>query len=229
MKNLYTPLPDVVTVRGEQYPITTDFRDWLRFEALIDDAELTEQQKVLVMLQFFTETIPRDISAAVEALADFFRCGDSADNEPEQGKQADKTKGRVCDFSEDAPLIYAAFRQAYNIDLLSLEYLHWWAFRALLDALPENTRFSWVVGIRAADTRGMSKNQSDYYTKMKKLVALSAKDTAPRFETKEDRDKALRDKAIRINQRAQNSTTLEERDKAIRAHAISVNKRAHRQ
>ena len=53
------------------------------------------------------------------------------------------------DFVQDAELIYAAFYQAYGIDLIQEQgKLHWWKFSALLNGLPSDTRFSEIVSIR---------------------------------------------------------------------------------
>ena len=34
--------------------------------------------------------------------------------------------------------VLGAFRQVYNIDLINIEYMHWWEFSALFEALPED-------------------------------------------------------------------------------------------
>ena len=61
-----------------------------------------------------------------------------------------KSTTKVFDFVQDAELIYAAFMQAYHIDLCD-EKLHWWKFGALLNGMPSDTRFSEVVRIRAME------------------------------------------------------------------------------
>ena len=64
--------------------------------------------------------------------------------------KAPRKKGgqRVTDWVQDAPLIRAAFRQAYGVDLYR-DNLHWIEFTELLNAIPEGNRYSEVVGIRA--------------------------------------------------------------------------------
>ena len=52
-------------------------------------------------------------------------------------------------FTQDAPYIYAAFRQQYGIDLLAERgKLHWWAFNALLKGLTADTQFVRILQIR---------------------------------------------------------------------------------
>lgn len=50
---------------------------------------------------------------------------------------------------QDAELIYASFKQAYNINLFEEHgKLHWHEFRALLNGLPSNTSIQEIVRIR---------------------------------------------------------------------------------
>jgi hypothetical protein len=65
----------------------------------------------------------------------------------------EKTPRAVYDFDQDAPLLAAAFWQTYGLDLTARDagVLHWWAFRALLDGLPDSCRFSQIVALRGLD------------------------------------------------------------------------------
>ena len=51
----------------------------------------------------------------------------------------------------DAGYIYAAFLAVYRIDIFSVEYLHWWAFRWLLEALPGDTEIKQRMAYRGTD------------------------------------------------------------------------------
>ena len=55
---------------------------------------------------------------------------------------------RLTSFEQDAPLIRAAFRQVYGIDLYR-EKLTWFEFKELMAGLPEGSRYEEVIGIRA--------------------------------------------------------------------------------
>lgn len=48
----------------------------------------------------------------------------------------------------DGDYIYAAFMQAYHIDLISTD-MHWHKFLALMNGLPDSTRLSAIMGYRA--------------------------------------------------------------------------------
>lgn len=55
------------------------------------------------------------------------------------------------DYFQDANVIYGAFQQAYGLTLEEVTNLHWWAFLALLEAIPSGTRFMDIVGIRTME------------------------------------------------------------------------------
>lgn len=73
-------------------------------------------------------------------------------------------------FSQDAPYIYAAFRQTYGINLLEERgKLHWWEFNALLQGLGEDTRFVQIVQIRR---KPLPKPTKDNREEIARLVQL---------------------------------------------------------
>ena len=45
MNILFEEFPDSVCVNGENYPIETDFREWIRFIQLVEDDEVPWQIK----------------------------------------------------------------------------------------------------------------------------------------------------------------------------------------
>lgn len=51
--------------------------------------------------------------------------------------------------------------------------MHWWKFRALFNSLPKDCEFMRAMEYRSIDiTDNMSKEQKDFYRKMKRLYAL---------------------------------------------------------
>ncbi len=178
---LYEGLPETVEVQGEAYSIWTDFRDWIAFEMMLLDDDVTDLEKLSLMLAWYKAEIPQDAQAAVDALLTFFNGG----SEPSPGARGDGK--RVYDYAQDAELIYAAFRQAYGIDLAK-DPLHWWEFRALMSGIPESTRMAAVMGIRAADTSVMSAAEKKHYTRLQELYALN-REQKP--QTVAERDAAM--------------------------------------
>lgn len=61
----------------------------------------------------------------------------------------DDSDVQLLDFDHDADDIYASFMHAYGIDLIEQQgKLHWFKFKALLNALPEDTAIKRIISIR---------------------------------------------------------------------------------
>ena len=84
----------------------------------------------------------------------------------------------VMSLIQDAPLIHAAFRQAYGIDLHKVD-LPWETFCLLLSGLPENTRFCEVVAIRARPIPQPDKHNGKYIEELLKAKASVALELSP--------------------------------------------------
>ena len=158
-------------------PIYADYRNMIRFEQLLDDDALSDTVKTaLGVRQLFDELPPGGIERAVDRLQWFYSRGKASDREDApRGKKA----VRAYDLIYDAPCVYAAFRQAYQIDLIEIPYLHWWAFLALLENLPDSTTMAQRMQLRAMDVDKIKdKKMREHYAKLQKQVALPAKAAA---------------------------------------------------
>ena len=71
MNILFEEFPKTVRVNGESFLVETDFREWIRFIQLIDDAKVPWQIKCRLLLQWYIDGIPDDLETAVYALGDF--------------------------------------------------------------------------------------------------------------------------------------------------------------
>ena len=90
----------------------------------------------------------------------------------------DGSSQRLTSFEQDADLIRAAFRQVYGIDLWR-DKVHWVEFSALLAALPEGSRYTETVGIRARPMPKATKYNADereWLAKAKASCALRLDD-----------------------------------------------------
>ena len=129
--------------------IDTNFRTWILFEQLMLDPVLTPYQKGVQALKLVYKEDPKSTTAdARDPLLWFYRCG-----EPERRRTRKRggSAKRVFDYDADANRIYAAFLAVYRIDLNAVEELHWWSFRALFDALPEETAIMRAIYWRSVD------------------------------------------------------------------------------
>lgn len=134
---LYERLPDSVMVQGKRYRLDLDFRNVLRMLDVLQRDDIIPDARAYIALKCIMRRPPRDpapVLAAVKAL--LFPARKGGDGQ------------RITDFDQDADYIRAAFRQAYNIDLYR-DKVHWIEFSALLGALPEGSKYTEVLGIRA--------------------------------------------------------------------------------
>lgn len=101
--------------------------------------------------QFYTERFsPSDLQEKYSWLIEFYRAGEQA-AEPTANTAASRPDtGPAFDYRCDAPYIVAAFQQAYGIDLTTAK-LHWFRFRALFAALPEDTLMAKIMSWRTMD------------------------------------------------------------------------------
>lgn len=169
---LFDPLPECVQVDGVDYPVATDFRDWIAFADLVLDPGISQQNKVAAAMQWYPDARPPDATKALRALKWFFTA------EPLlTGRQQRRMGGRptrpVLSYSQDAAYILGAFRQCYGIDLIRIDHLHYWEFRSLMQALPEDCPLKKRMAYRAADpTRIRDDAERDRVRRIQAEIAI---------------------------------------------------------
>lgn len=183
---LSSSLPTSVMINGVEYPIRSNFRTMIKFEELMQDPDVTDQDKVWLALRLFYPEIPDDMDQAVEQLLWFYRC-DKRDNlyAKKVKKRKAKKVNRIYDFELDDDYIYAAFMAQYHLDLHKVRYLHWWKFRAMFNSLSDDMQISKIMEYRAVELDKVPKEKRSFYKRMKMLYAL------PLSRNEEERQKAL--------------------------------------
>ena len=175
---LYEPFPDSIYANGIEYPIITDFREWFRFADMAADTELSDRDKLLMMTQWLLGPPERITSELVTALCDFYKAKALERESPEYDDEDDEDEDYspsplpVLSWKIDAPYIIGDFLHYYRIDLLTAE-MHWWRFRILFSALPDDSQMMKRIGYRSVDI-GQIKSESERrrIMKMKQLYAL---------------------------------------------------------
>ena len=200
MNPYFDALPSVVEIGGREYPVFTDFRAWLEFETLCMDEEIELEDKLLNMVDWYEcqEDMPNTLEEAIVGLLWFFRCG-NIQSEDKAKERMSKAKHVQPDMKKCLPLIYAAFRQCYGIDLYSAN-LHWWEYRALLEALPQGTRFADVLSLLAAPVGKETKEQKAYREEVRESFGSTGKNSG-KAKTIEERDRELIESAKRRKNR----------------------------
>jgi len=184
---------DTITVGGEQFSLDLSFGTVLRFFELMEDSGLEDWQKIPIAAGLLL-TNDEDASKVddwelikayefVQAISDkFFRDGDKEERVDRLGNVLPSSKStpeqNYC-FKHDAEYIYASFMQAYRIDLIEeRKTLHWVKFKALLNGLPDGTKFREVLGIRTRELptgKGTEKERKNL-KELKKHYALPGKE-----------------------------------------------------
>lgn len=169
-------LPDGVTVDGRFYRLDLDFRNVLRMMDEFTREDVMPEAREYNALRCLTRR-PRNVSKVLAAVRELLF-----------EKPPKRDGPRVTDFVQDAGMIRAAFRQAYGIDLYR-DRLHWIEFRELLNAIPEGSRYSEVVGIRARPMPPATKwnaEERSWLLKAKADVALHLSDEEQAKKYSED-------------------------------------------
>lgn len=150
---LYQPFPDYVEIDGKRYPIITDFREWLRFSALMD-SELSNTEKAILMLELYKDKVPDNVPLAIEALGTFFVGYELYGKQKVYSEEEEHTERReepVYDYEQDSADIYSSFLSCYGIDLIEVQYMHWYKFRILFETLPGDSNIKQKIYYRSVD------------------------------------------------------------------------------
>ena len=196
---LLDKLPTSIKVGGKEYPIHSDFRTAIRFENIMIDSDINDEEKGQIILDLFFDdwsfVNDENSNEVIEKILDFYTCKRDVDIELEEYRKEiladigtniedeqndcdtnDDKVERIYDFRYDDFYIYAAFLQQYGIDLQDVEYLHWWKFRALLNGLEEG-KFCKIIEYRSVKLEDIKdKEQREFYSEMKKIYALPSKE-----------------------------------------------------
>lgn len=178
--------PETVKVGGRSYTINTDFRAGIELEQEIVHGGVDAAH---LLSLYYPVGIPADVSAAIDTMLWFYRCGDT-DTAAAEDRYYRPARKRGYDFDQDADALYASFQAAYGIDLTKAD-LHWWAFRGLMAGLPVDTPFMQRIYYRTVDTKGMSKEQRRHVLEMRKRYAIKSR--PGEVLTLEEHDRRMRD------------------------------------
>lgn len=171
MNILVDLLPKKVDIDGKYYEINWDFRTSILFEMMMDDVELSDEEKLIKGIELYYPVIPENLEEAIEKIIWFYSCGKETNNE--SGTVSNSKNDKIYSLEYDDEYIYSAFLSQYGIDLQDIEDLHWWKFKAMFKSLNEENQIVKIMGYRAMDIpNDMPNDQKDFYRKMKKLYEL---------------------------------------------------------
>ena len=135
---------------------------------------------------------PQKIIDAYGYMIEFYKAGEKAAESAAAESSTAPSSGLAFDYQCDAGYIVAAFQQAYGIDL-TREKLHWFRFRALFAALPEETLMAKIMSWRTMDLSEYEGSMRAHYADLQERFALPAelRGGAARVVSVEEHDAAF--------------------------------------
>lgn len=163
-------LPKSLEVDGEEREIRSDFRPVLDIITALNDLELTEREKVEVLLDimYVEPYMILNKGEAINKAMWFISGGD----EPGEKKNSPK----LMDWEQDFKLIVAPINRVLGYECREKDCLHWWTFLGAYMEIGECT-FSTVCRIRSkqAKHQKLEKYEKDYLRENYDIVMLKAK------------------------------------------------------
>ena len=164
-------LPTILEVNGREYPIETDFRAVLDVFELINDPELTNQDKAIGTLYIMypdfdpegESPMPADDYGEALKKAYWFINGGA--------EEVEKKAPKLIDWEQDYSYIVAPINRVLGAEVRALEYLHWWTFLAAYYEIGD-CLLSQIVRIRKLKAQGRLKDKADreWYRENRELV-----------------------------------------------------------
>lgn len=168
MNLLTEAAPWSVDIKGQSYFFDADFRNFIKFEMLMEDSSIEDHMRGYLALNLFFTEIPNHVESAFECIVDMYAPKAEAANKKTDGT----VQKRIYSFEYDSDYIFAAFLADYGIDLNSVEKLHWWKFQALFKGLKPDNMICKIMEYRAADLSKLKGEERKFYQKMQKQFAL---------------------------------------------------------
>lgn len=176
MNILIDVLPTFVEIDNKKYEINSDFRTSILFELMMEDRELSDEEKIYITLELYYKEVPKNIKEAIEKVLWFYKAGKEDNHSSNISKTRKRSLGnnkKVYSFEYDADYIFSAFFSQYNIDLQDIDYLHWWKFKSMFKSLKDDNDIVKIMGYRAININEIEdKSQRKFYKEMKELYKL---------------------------------------------------------
>lgn len=156
-----------VTLGKRRYRLKPTTANVIRVFQDLENPMLSPTDRVkLACWRLYAWPRPKDAQAAVDAAFALL-------NEPSPYKHLDDKQS--LDITQDAAMIYAAFRQQYGINLMrEVETLDWREFTALLGALTDDTAMGGIMGIRTMDIPKRNQHNGEDIKKIQKNKTIFA-------------------------------------------------------
>lgn len=160
-------LPTALTIGDTTYAIRSDYRAILDICIVLNDPDLTEQERSLAALDIFYPDFdampPEHYRDAVRQCFWFINGGEDESEQPRSAK--------LMDWEQDFRYIVAPVNRVLGHEIRAQDYLHWWTFLSAYYEIGDCT-FAQIVRIRDRLARGkpLEKADRDWYRQNRTLV-----------------------------------------------------------
>ncbi len=168
MNVLTDKFPTKIKVNNKVLNINSDFRNCIKIIEAFEDEDLFDEEKYLILIKrlYVDEVEEEDLKEAITKGIKFLDLG-------EESKENEVNIKRVYSFTKDDNYIYTGIRQSHNIDLNSIDYLHWWNFVYLFLDIGQDCMFNQLIYYRKRKNEGkLTKEERKVYISMRKILDL---------------------------------------------------------
>lgn len=169
MNVLTDKFPTKIKVNNKILSINSDFRNCIKIIEAFEDEDLFDEEKYLILIKrLYVDEVEDDcLQEAIIKGIKFLDLGEENKNNEENVK-------RLYSFTKDDNYIYTGIRQSHNIDLNSIDYLHWWNFVYLFLDIGQDCMFNQLVYYRKRKNEGkLTKEERKVYISMRKILDLN--------------------------------------------------------
>ncbi|WP_429149176.1 Gp15 family bacteriophage protein [Anaerotaenia torta] len=168
-------LPKELKINSTYRAIRSDYRVALLIFQACGDPELSDQEKVIVMIECLyqePEKIPPEDYQAANDMAVWFLEGGEEQDDSSKHQQIKK----VMDWEQDEKIIFSAVNKVAGFETRAIDYMHWWTFLGYFNEIGEGL-LSTVINIRAKKNKGkkLEKYEQEFYRNNKALIDLKVK------------------------------------------------------
>lgn len=173
MNLFYEEFPNSINLGNEEILIITDFREYIKLMDILDDDEISSNEKYYFVMQYF-KTKPSSFADALDKLIDFVVMKDVQEEcEDDEGEEETSRRKPLYSFKIDYPYIFSAFLSEYGINIRTIPYMHWWEFRLLFDGLSEKTEIKQRIMYRSIDSSTIKdKDERKRVEKIQRAIRL---------------------------------------------------------
>lgn len=184
-------LPKTLNIGGIDRAIRSDFRVALNVMQAFNDAELTLEEKFVVMLSCLYVDPPNESVDEAVKKAVWFLDG-VLDGEVQTTSKPYEAAKRTMDWEQDEQLIFSAINHVAGTEVRAVPYLHWWTFLGYFNEIGEGL-FSTVINIRQKRNSGkkLEKHEQEFYRKHKDMIDLKSVYTAQEQAEMDELNKML--------------------------------------